>query len=1169
MKTQIHKLNKKNSLLHGVMVFIMLVPLIVGAIFSAQDSNPIKAAATDAPSKVNLIVTKYLFGDADYDAYATINNGGQLHAEDDKKLKKQANVPFRLYQMNIGSNGNTDNAIWAALSHFFGDIREANRYIGGHYVGNKDANGTTLPHEAEAAANENPAGSVTAADWKTMIGGYSFARALWQAYAEAFDEKTANDLIPDQVNGNGAKYPETEAQFNAVVENILQLATTAGTFTVKAGLTQETPEGQLRFDNIDNEKSENRYARYVLVESTTLSGKAGNTGTDGGRYDAESHKNERHTAPPMVLNLPIEDSWTENSNAEDGQARNDMYIYPKNELPLQAAQFRKVDMAQPAATEEEVNGWQNTGDPNAAGNVDPVSGASMEAGQNYPLKDAEFALFEWTWKGDPAREDEMWEAYKSNASIITKDDQKDDEEVSFTFSHPLSANVHTKFLPKYPGEGEDEDKLYTEDGFYKSRKDGIVLSEQLPYGKYFFMEVHPPVGYSMNSYPVTFAITPDNVDGPHPEHAVSIASDLDATIAEHTGGASANWQVPNYQVPDLTKQLEVLNGAPGTGNYLVPDGQGFQNQADSKYRYTLDADLKNPQTLLGDFIVFYDIFTTKDPIRVNDEGEEDEDGDYDYPIIGDGDTRELLNIKNIFDISDTTDNPDTADDKVQDFTDTPEADGGYSGSSFWDGTTTDEQNDPDRSNPATWNVKSGASDIYTTRIKNGVPSVLAVKLHDGKTYFFVDQYTDNNPAKYGLPADAIYVGPFTIADGLNEHAGIAKVGWYDAIGSNVDENGMPIVDTNTWAENGTPTGTQLYWSINTIKLIHRLVEKIGGQGYNEAENFKDEQLKLLKTIKAIQVSFELTPKVEPATIEGPEGNQVANPKAGQSLLNVKQLQALHNIGQFEWNSTDEHPWVETENNAYVGGQTFRKIDKAGDPLQTNGGHFVISRTVTDPEAEDTNSVTQYLQYDKNKHTVIGWVDETEAGKIPADATRFDTSEVKDVDGSKQGGTFTVFGLVPNSENALDSEGQPNPNAEISTKYSDGKEIDYRIRETASTLIIGEDEYRPVSQSEFENGIPFYIQPVDPTVTDKAVSDEDENESNDESDSEITATEDSVETMPILELETTPVLTTHVMNLKNGDLPITGGIGMLVFIVLGSIISYIGYRYFKKRRVETN
>lgn len=797
----------------------------------------------------------------------------------------------------------------------------------------------------------------------------------------------------------------------------------------------------------------------------------------------------------MVLNLPIEDSWEVNSNPQNGEAENNMYIYPKNEIPLQNAEFRKVDMSKPAATEDSV-----------------ISGASYKVGENIGLEGVKFALFRFKYTGNGGKEVEnsLWEQFKNETTMVA---EKADQS-GYSFTNTPSTSLEFELL-KHDYD-EDDNPM----GLYTSGEDGQVLSDKQTYGKYFFMEVESVPGFSISNYPITFEITPDNVDGVnnednpsderHPAHAVSKAANLDETMLD-----GSEWQVPNYEIPTLDKSLEVFSVDGTNTAYPVgddgEDSHGFEHRNDSKYRYSLSADIKNPQTLMGDFLAFYDIFTTNKP-------EKNEDGDYDYPLIGDDDLRSLFNIKDVFDIAE-------GETKVKDFYDTPE-EGVYDGASFSDG--------KNGSKP-TWNVTTGQADIETTRITSGVDSSITLQIGENengvKQYYY---FTDNNGSyKHKNDNNYHYVGEFTKTDGSDEHPGIASTGWYDAVG----ENGA--VDTNTWAENGTPQGTHIYWSINTTKMLHQLAAQIYHSGVNLddetnelANAFAADQVKLLRNIKSLDLDFILTPLRD--------GN-------GQSQLTKKQLQALHNIGQFEWNSTTEHPWVEAENNAYVGGRTFRKQDQNGQPLQTNGGHFYIQRKV--------NGETSFLKYDKDAKEIIGWVDTKEQ------ATKFDTSAVgEDEEENPTGGIFTVFGLVPNSE---DGE-------EVSTFYSNGEEIEYRIFESSTTLTIGEGadakEYRPESQTQFEEGTPFLVMPHEPTVDD-GLDHSEAAEGEDESDGPETQADDAE--LPVLTLNPSAVDTTHITNMLNADLPITGGIGMLVFIVLGLGIVYVGYRYFKKRRSEMN
>lgn len=1019
------------------MILVMLLPILFTAVNSYVKPKHVKA---DTPSTVSIEIKKYLYNLDSYKDLITtagtnIDKGGNALANDPLGAKAQQNVPFRLIKVT----DKVPNDVWAALAKFINDF-EPGKTEKGANLGELAGKNLTVDKSAleKLVIPDNPARDQVKQTLATAISG---------AYERAFG---ATETYSKKAVYEAGKYPVRTSDFNRLLRYmfITTINAQSGNYnfaelTASGGVEESPAEapavstngaGIASYTNIDNN------ARYILLEVLP-------TG---------SEKHFRQVARPIILDLPL--------TTLDGTNPNTVYVYPKNEIPLQAAQFRKVDGNRDSVKKSELNDKSNNDLEANDIHLDTVSGATLDEGEYFPLPDAEFALFEYTGS------DAEWGSFVRTTHSVTKNED--------TGEYEVLAGTQIK---------KTED---SEEGLYTSDQTGLVVSDPLPYGKYFFVEVtaptedsteeHKETNYALNLYPVYFEVTENTVDGTRaghetePLHAISHSKAADDHIED--------WEFPNYATSTLTKNLKIVDGKYGNGP--VGEKRGFTLSEDGKLQYSLKATVNNPLTLVGNYLAFYDIFTQK-------MNERDEDDDFIYESYSSDNTapKGLVDIRSVFDIKD-------GNGVVQD---------------FWlpnDGSTIGSHAIP-----------------QTTPITDGVPSILILRDKNDRPlgYFGPDSsYAGDASDKYGL-----YFGKF-LNTPRGEQNGIADMGWYD---TKAESSGLG------WEEYGTPTGTQLYWSIDAVTLKSKV--KVAMQAKYEAlvnSSSGDDQAKAQAeltgwTNNAISKFTELT--------KGLELEFTLTPLPGMS---EKAMQAFHNIGQFEWAlDGDEHPYIEADNDAYVGGQIFKKVDQNDGILNTSAlstlvkpdkeaekysgenaeemfaadmetyetaynkdGQFVISQTI--------NGVKKYLQYDKIKNVVVGWNASLD------NATYFHT---------KASGTFSVFGLLPNAK-------LTNGTAQPSTDFSGGNQITYAVEEPENLKLDGAEYHKLEVPQEF-----------------------------------LVAPQESIRygNSSTTVIGTQALAQTTVKNVKLVPFPITGGIGALLIVVLGLIVFYIVYRYYKKRRAE--
>lgn len=998
-KNKTKKNSTKQKLLHAAMVAIMLVPLLVTGV----QNIGMKTIHAVPRETVNLVVTKFVYGDI---PETKINNGGERIAETPTGAQPQKDVPFMLFQVRDSMSA----PLWSAINKYI-----QNYQPGGFVDISKNVSGDA---EKEAAAKNE----ITNAEWETSLDGRTFDGALQIAYTAA----GLGSLYPANTAKNLVKYPDSPWELSTIIlvlfNNIVSSSTLADkplanitASHVSAPNGNKTDEdGRLTFSAIDNIDQSPLRSRYILIEDPAF-----------GNGDMLA------TEKPMVIDLPY-------TNVPDNTEN--IYVYPKNVLPMKDAEFRKVDMSSAGGPVE-----------NAVGSEDDLfSGATLDAGEIVPLAGAKFALFEY--KGS------NWDDFKRTKLTATKNGDE----------WSISESPNSVYLPNKNAGGD-----LVNDGVYTSNERGMVKSPMLPLGKYYFAEVATPneeIKFTLNRYPVTFEVSAGEIAiaGEHPIHAVSYASELDGIVNGNEPDNPRNWQFPNYDVPSLTKSLDV-------GGNNVSNGAGGVVQGNPDFTYHLKTDLSSVDAFLDRYIAFYDIFT-KASQTVGDDGyfeyptypqSQEDDADFpeedgaidDYLASLDAGNYfdSLIDIREIFDI---------------------ESGAPSSAYHFWDNETADSVQ-PN-------NV------IGTTPITGGVKSTLTLYDDDKKPLvYFGEKQGDNNStniAKYG-----IYIGGFDAMDDDNK---VGQIGWYD----------VKRGSSNTWVETGTKTGTQMYWSINAVAMFNLIKSNADVQDEYEGIASNEESLVNFKDLIAtVGLDFTMKPKL----VEG------------ESALSMAAVQALHNIGQFEWNNeTDdpdaEPPYVEDKFDAYVGGQVFTKLSDEGTPLFTdedaetvNGGHFVISRVNRDGERE-------YLKYDKELGTVDSWISDS-MEDWREKVTWFDTTEATN-------GKFKVYGLMPNA--SYGNNGSIVPNNTPTYHY---------FVDELEPLEINGESYETMPQQE------FWVAPVATTN----VMPED-----------ATLTETSLG-------ETT------MTNFKERRFPITGGVGIVAFVLLGLALTLIGVKYFKKRKLQEN
>ncbi|QBO36373.1 hypothetical protein EQG49_07805 [Periweissella cryptocerci] len=1057
------------KLIQGMCIAILIVPLFFTAFFGPHQKNSASAAPKET---INLVVHKMIFEKGNYPVTGDDmfnNQGNEIDDIAGTGGTGKEGVPFALYQVNTNI---VQNNTWQALVAFINGFEVSASDTVPPANGSRDdgvREGLQWPESVETAIDE-----IFANGTKTSVRTY-----IQRAYAAAAAKDKDGELSAAMATVTGTHYyPMTAYSFSRVVEELLKAVNnnidTPAFPLAKDNKGADYPDmdtngyrltgddgGKLTYENLLNDE-----ARYILIEGAMDNGK---------QY--------RQSASPIVLDLPL--TTTDDSG--------EVHVYPKNELPTQRAVFRKVDASNtggPIVKNDEVtDGWVKMGNDNYTqeadydSTTDVTSGASVEGHELLPIGGAKFVLFEYT--GTKAG----WERLESAQIQISKKGDAD-QASSYTVSGFSSRPVANP-------EGASE-------LFEAADKTGIVRSPELPYGRYFFVEVQTPASmgeehFSINAYPVVFEVNADNVDMgsghdgiPQAIHATSYASHIDDDIADVD-----DWQFPNYKRPTLTKSLEVINDkttAPDSDTTPgIAIGGGIEPTVADTYRYKLSATIVTPQVLYGKYAAFYDIFYRNEAQKV--------EGDFVYPTYTDHEEEEptdfssLLDITQIFDIKNYQGpridkinydkDIDYTDGKVLDFFVDKSAEGVSS---------TEPQN------------------ILTTGIDpESVKSTLVLRDGDTVLGHFSNQRKTTDETDQGS-ADWKQYGPWLgrfssydineEGDRVDNPEGIARIGWFD---TQREETGFEQ-DMLGLVEFGTPTGTQLYWNID-FEHASELIED-----YNK----KHETNIAFAGVTNLDLEFDLMPKLN---------------ETGQSFLSQLQLQTLHNVGQFEWLlDQDDHPYSEDSFTAFLGGQTFKKVDQDGEILNTsvadNGslsdaGHFYVGRKVA-------NGATEYLVYDKVKRAVIGWEKKilTRAEFTDKYGDNENATMFFDTDSS---GEFSIYGLTPNADQIGDVE----------THFDKGrKAVHYFIFEDPEGLSYsGENpiKYQPLAGS----GEEFYVIPKDPEVP------------NDNP----------------LGLGVTELGTATISNRKAVPFPVTGGIGILIFITLGLALTFVGYRYFKTRKNE--
>lgn len=1066
-------MNRKNiksrhKLIHGLMIMVMLMPLLFSVIQSYVAPKNVAAAP---PETINLHITKYLYNQRVYSdliSAGTLNNGGTEITDDlPAGVKREGNVPFGMYKI---SSTEVTNQAWAVLVKFVND-----------FSASKDSDGSNKATGANQS--QGKAITLTATELATPLrpgnpaNNPSVGMLLRRIYS-GYNSGQYGALFPDttsEINVNSPQnkyYPVTTYGFNRIIAYLryslsamVSNEPNVSLFSYPTGtvFNSNSNEPVWPLTGVDtgeivwNIKNE---GRYILIEG-----------------DAENSALQRQTAKPMILDLPL-------TTLDD--AKNDIYIYPKNEIPTQSAQFRKVDGMRAPVLANQVNaetGVYTDGDPDAQPDdegYDVTSGATLDAGEYFPLRGAKFALFEFKPDARITSGSAMQSEADYAATVATEWAKIGSNPQSTADDTQNPGGYIVNGIPTRQISNINDEGIKVDGGLFTSNRQGMVNSPELPYGKYFFMEIDVPekdsegntsdIDYSTNMFPVYFEVNeknisnlsgaPGNADRHQvPLHAVSNSAYTNSSIEE--------WEFPNYKQAEMNKTLTMVDGT-ADSNGAIGDGRGLQLSTGGKFQYTLSTKLNNPATLLGSYIAFYDLFTKK-------ANTPDENGDFEYEsyhIDGIGAAtnkpKSFIDIRDIFDI-------DTGEHNAYDFYEYTNA---SAGSALVE------------------------SNTQTTRINGGVPSTLIVRGKDGSALGY-----------FGA------AGQEDIGEHLGAFADVGNIGWYDSDGSEGENLG------ETWAEYGTPTGTQLYWAINLVNMRNAIVAGLDLSGDDN----------LFDLVNGLDLEFTLTPK--------------------ENAFNNLQVQALHNIGQFEWNEQSDHPWIESENDAYVGGRIFEKVDQDGKALNTlqlvkpvrasyadgeegdtafesalttynnklntykttnSQGQFIITRDTLVNEGS-TVAKTEYLQYDKVNDMLTGWTTNK------TNATHFDTDET---------GKFKIFGLIPN---ATIPNGSNVPVLSDHT-YSSSRYRYFIDEPTALTLGTGEDaiQYRPLGSQ-----IAFLVAPRD-TATPAADSST---------------------------IIRTALGETRAVNNRMVPFPITGGIGTALIVILGLIVAYIVYRYFKKRQAE--
>ncbi|WP_165964832.1 SpaA isopeptide-forming pilin-related protein [Periweissella cryptocerci] len=1157
------------------MALIMVIPLMVAAFSSLANTKSVTAA-----TNTQLVVTKVKFnlksnhnlivGD-DGSAETNINNQGGVRDNNDKDAGEvEPNVNFALFGIPTANNANISDKAWTTLGSFIEDFQSTRESFTPLTYGVNSEDEVTL----------------------TKNGSKTLASAIRAAYRSVGQEPLFD----------AGKYPNNSDVFNQIIFNLLdvQLADIFEhqTPTKHGGITADNPfyrtnaSGQLTYNVTDP-------GRYILVEQAAAN-------QPGAK--ASGKVVSRQVSKPMTIDVPTPQTETV-VNESDGNVTKNIHIYPKNDIPEQAAQFTKV----------------NGSDENLPG-----------------LAGAKFALFEFT--GDNT----AWATFNSNVNQLAMlkpinaekaviDDYADADDYDVLLNEN---SAQRKLSTKWIKSGDDDNS-----NLFVSDEDGKVTSPELEYGRYFFVEVAAPDTFTLNSFPIYFEVKADNVDGDliTPQ---SYAQKLDASLADYSD------YFPNYEKPAMTKSLDVIATNPDSESHFVPDSEGVywnnggtSYQAGDIFRYTLSTSVDNPQLLSGNFLAFYDVFMKNSAYWDNDGSRYETWGSSDHITDdekADGITfkprdeyswfQELLDANQLFKFTprSPSDSKPRGEKVAHDFFD-----------------------------PITNAIDPS---VVTTGLAHGsLPSTLVIyskaKDTEGNAIplgYFGDTMLQEDADKYGM-----YFGPFALnADG--DGNGIGAVGWYDT----------DLHVSNAWEELGTPTGTQLYWAIDAARMREAIRSALAGADKLTATGNAAQIEEVLNQISKLNLEFDLEPKDD---------------------FSAKQVQALHNIGQFEWNSWDPEPYNEDTNDAYIGGQVFQKFDQANkslislptiapvepdavdepgaEPEKPEQGEMtddeyaelldayneqkaayeaakkayddyvsakakydtdkaaydlvqanefavpVKPETVDDPgdEPEKTENMSdgeyndikdqydkdkekydqyltdldayetaknahdavlanslavyqkdnrnghfyvtrkvddgtvQYLKYDKERDLILGWTTNE------SEATLFHTIPTVDKAG-KTIGQFKVYGLAPNAH--YDNEAADEENYEIdSNRIVSGdygfvpdnkKNLQYFIGEVGD-LKIGTNTYHKMDQD-----LEFWVAPLEWRFFDK------------DGDGPFEGYTDK-DSQNAIGTSTVPLYPTKLTNIKSVIFPDAGGLGILAFILLGLTLIYAAYRYFKYRR----
>jgi hypothetical protein len=646
----------------------------------------------------------------------------------------------------------------------------------------------------------------------------------------------------------------------------------------------------------------------------------------------------------------------------------------------------------------------------------------------------------------------------------------------------------------------------TTDGLYVSGPDGRVEVTGLPKGKYFFAEFATPAvesgePYSLNRWPVYFEVTDANALGGE-SMAAEVASFR--AMGQKTVAGTTYATFPNYHKQDisLTQKPAHQGTGPGTDDF----SGGIDYDGFAHLDYSLAAHIRNPDILTdGRYAAFYSIFTTQEL------GSWDPQVYYGNNSPGNADYH-LLDIRDIL--------GSLAGGTYTPFID-PDSSG--TGQAFAE----DAQSEPsngfyydDESALAASNthLHGHTADDSGEALRAALNPVLTV-VANGATYYYsgVSGIADSHGAL--LPDKGTALGGFWDAYDDSE-TGIARVGWYD------DGAGGQSFEA------GTPAGTQMVVAVNVDKLLADL-----------ATAMSTDEDEAGAAISSIALDYRLT----------------LNPEVFSKGIKIQQF------GQFEWGGgTNEENIVEARRTLAVGGANVLKVDNNEVPL--GGAQFRVFHYGAGDEALGEDDETKYYlrAADDQGNAVVGnqaspltavdhvagWTtDEDPAQYTSLVSTRAEgalgTIDYPEADGTttavvneSQIGVITLRGLNPSQVYYLEETQTP--------VDAEGKQ--YRqLTQPTEFQALAQDLYgqgeahlggsAPAQATRI--GLSQYVThaPGEAALTSKL----------------ITAQLDA----------TTPVAKVEVMNTKVAPFPVTGGIGSLIFLVLGGLA--IAYWFARRRR----